>query len=104
VHFAGPQGDFLQRLRVTYAGGYFFETLEPSDEGYPTAAPEGAAALPDDLQRAWVLQCQAEMRGTQLLDGGAGAVPSASTGVEKATGMDLQERVKEILKPYRRFS
>jgi hypothetical protein len=51
-----------------------------------------------------VLQCQAEMRGTQLLDGGAGAVPSASTGVEKATGMDLQERVKEILKPYRRFS
>ncbi len=46
------------RLRFTWTGGYFFETLEPTDGGYPTAVPSGSFALPADLILAWQLQCE----------------------------------------------
>lgn len=103
VEFGGVQGSYLQRLRVTYTGGFFFETLEPTDEDYPTEVPEDAAELPADLRHAWVLQCQAEIMATRLLDGQAAAVPQDGTGVVKATGMSLPERVQQMLKPFVRY-
>ena len=46
------------QLRITYTGGFFFEQLEPDDETYPSQLPAGAAALPEDLRFAWLLQCR----------------------------------------------
>ena len=46
------------RVRLTYTGGYWCETLEPGETGYPSAMPEGATPVPDDLRWAWLLACQ----------------------------------------------
>ena len=51
-------GPFDAQVRFTYDGGYFWNTLEPADNGYPTALPTGATPLPADLQTAWLLQCE----------------------------------------------
>lgn len=51
-------GPFDAQLRFTYTGGYWWETKEPTDSGYPTTQPTGSTALPDDLRAAWLLQCQ----------------------------------------------
>lgn len=48
----------LWRMRITYTGGYFFEQLEPADNGFPTAVPAGSTAVPANLFLAWQLQCE----------------------------------------------
>jgi hypothetical protein len=60
VHFAGRNdvGPHSAQVRFTYTGGYFWNTAEPSEAGYPSALPEGANALPLDLRLAWLMQCE----------------------------------------------
>jgi len=58
LDFGTELGDFRTRVRVTYTGGFWFETLEPAGEGYPTTQPSGSTAVPDDLKLAWLEQCQ----------------------------------------------
>lgn len=57
VHLTQPPVSNRGQLRVTWTGGYWFEQAEPADSGYPTTMPEGATALPAELQAAWLLQC-----------------------------------------------
>jgi hypothetical protein len=61
IHFAGRRdvGPPDAQLRFTFTGGYWWDTAEPDAENYPTPTPAGAAALPDDLRLAWLLQCEA---------------------------------------------
>jgi hypothetical protein len=63
IDFGAFLGDHRSRVRIAYTGGYFFETLEPSEEGYPTTRPQGSTARPDDLKLAWLLQCQHVFEG-----------------------------------------
>jgi hypothetical protein len=93
------------QMRVTYTGGFFFETLEPDDANYPSAAPTGAAALPDDLRLAWILQCKhvwqtIDPRGQKIVaeEKLARAVPQQVFG-----DMDLIPEVISILVSYRRM-
>jgi hypothetical protein len=58
LHFGTIQSTYMAQLRVTFTGGYWFEELEPTDIGYPTAQPAGSTALPDDVRLAWLLQCE----------------------------------------------
>lgn len=58
VELDGAQGTWRERIRFTYTGGYFWETLEPAAQGYPTAVPAGSTAVPSDLLLAWRLQCE----------------------------------------------
>lgn len=58
VQLASALGDWQQRVRLTYTGGYHVNILEPDAMGYPTALPAGATALPYDLLFAWLLQCE----------------------------------------------
>jgi hypothetical protein len=67
IDFGGFLGDARTRVRVVYTGGFYFETLEPAAEEYPTATPEGSTALPDDLKSAWLVQCQALFEGKDHL-------------------------------------
>lgn len=46
------------RVRITYTGGYWTETLEPTDNGYPSTMPSSATPLPADLKTAWLLATQ----------------------------------------------
>ncbi len=93
------------QMRVTYTGGYFFETLEPGDPNYPSAVPAGATVLPDDLELAWLLQCKhvwqtIDPRGTKLVaeEKLGRAVPQQVFG-----DMDLIPEVINILLSYRRM-
>lgn len=67
LDFGGLVGDHRTLVRVAYTGGFFFEPLEPDDDGYPTATPEGSTPVPDDLKTAWLLQCQAVMEAKDHL-------------------------------------
>jgi hypothetical protein len=58
IDFGAALGGEVSRFRLTYTGGYFFETLEPTDGSYPTSQPSGSTALPEDLRLAWLLQSQ----------------------------------------------
>ena len=106
VEFGGQLDLGTTRARITYTGGYHFETLEPADVGYPTALPSGATALPDDLRLAWLVQCNAwfikrdKLNLVQL----AGASPDAAATVAALAGRDLEPEVKTMLKPFVRYA
>ena len=57
VHLAHIWGDARSQLRITVTAGFWFEPLEPTASGYPSAAPSGCYPLPDELRAAWLLQC-----------------------------------------------
>jgi len=60
--FSTPDaGPYWGEVRFTFTGGYFFEQLEPEDEGYPTVQPPGSAPLPKGLRLAWLNHCRASM-------------------------------------------
>jgi hypothetical protein len=46
------------RVRITYTGGYWTETLEPDEPGYPSTMPTAAKPVPEDLKTAWLLATQ----------------------------------------------
>jgi hypothetical protein len=63
--FGTPLGSHNSLLRITYTGGYWWEQIEPTDQGYPTTQPSGSTALPPDLQEAWLLQVQKHFERTR---------------------------------------
>lgn len=67
IDFGGELGDWRSRVRVIYTGGFFVDTLEPADVGYPSAVPVGSTALPSDLRAAWLMQTQAIFEGKDHL-------------------------------------
>ena len=85
------------QIRVTYTGGFFWETKEPTEGGYPTALPGGATALPAAVITAWHLQCQAiwnakDKLGTQIIK-----EPASQGGTAAATNIELIPAVKQML-------
>ena len=99
VQFAAPQGDYLGLLRLTFTGGYYWDTTE-DDTG---TLPSGATALPKELQTAWLLQCEAvwaarDKLGTGLIEEGEKKSIPASL-----FGMEIIPLVKEMLAPFKRY-
>lgn len=91
---AGPSWG---QVRFTFTGGYFFEQLEPDEDGYPSAAPAGAAALPADVRFAWLLQCREmwsklDKLGTGLVDkpGEQSGTPELLPIVKRMLGQYVQ--------------
>lgn len=89
------------QMRITYTGGFWWETLEPDDDAYPSQMPAGATPLPDDLRLAWLLQCRhvwskLDKTGTDLL----------KTGDDKAVLSDTKffPGVESTLQQYRRYA
>ena len=105
VEFGAKLGPAVSRIRLTYTGGYFFETLEPTDEGYPSTVPEGAAVLPDDLQLAWLVQVNAWFvkRDKLNLINAATTSPEAATAITQMTNRQLEPEVKNILPGFIRY-
>jgi hypothetical protein len=103
IHFYGSVGNWAVRLRVTYTGGYWFETLEPAEEDYPSAQPEGATGLPADVKLAWLLQAG---RIWELIDKlGTNISPDKTVQFVSQTlsNLSLITEVKEVLDAHKRF-
>jgi len=104
LYFYGQQGWQRGMMRVTYTGGYFVEQLEPTDEGFPTAIPAGATALPDELLLAWSLQCEHVWTQRDKLGLAIAEHPKALRGVQPALGaLGLLPDVKGLLGSFIRY-
>lgn len=97
-------GAYFSQMRFTYTGGYFWEQLEPVDQGFPTALPAGATALPPDLLLAWYMQCAEIWKLKDKLGQGI-TVEEKAQRISVANLEDnLLPQVKSILGQYVRFS
>ena len=115
LHFGYTLGTNPIQVRVTWTGGYWFETAEPDDpNGYPsvvpaaitnafTATPPGLEAskymLPPEVKLAWLLQCRRVWDGIDKL----GTSVAQASNIVSDRMIDLQPQVKMILQPYIRY-
>ena len=111
------------QVRLTYNGGYYFNTLEPDDPSFigpmnpnfegtlPADITANAAGidpnkflLPADLKLAWLLQCRKmweaiDKTGENITKVGSNARQVA----EVLAGLDFIPQVQTMLQPYKRF-
>ncbi|MGA2750724.1 MAG: hypothetical protein ABSG59_18285 [Verrucomicrobiota bacterium] len=92
-------GRFWNQIRITTTAGYFFEQLEPTDPGYPTAVPPTSFALPNDLFFAWILQCK---RVWQEFDPLGERISESGSVQKEPADLELVPAVKAMLARYRR--
>lgn len=90
-------GPYYAQVRFTYTGGYWFEELEPDDEGYPSAQPASAITLPKGLRLAWLNQCRTVWNAYDKLGAGLVDKPSVQTVI---ADLDLSPAVKRTLGNY----
>jgi hypothetical protein len=90
-------GPYWAQVRFTYTGGFWFETLEPDDAGYPSVMPASAKALPSDLRLGWLLQVREVWNKIDKLGTGLVDTPDTQT---KTGVLDLSPIVKRVLQNY----
>jgi hypothetical protein len=83
-------------LRVTYTGGHWFDDTENETGDMPA----GAAALPDDVKLAWLLQCQHVWNERDKF---GAAITDKAGQQSKLSALALVPEVLDILKSYRRL-
>jgi hypothetical protein len=104
VYFGFEPGSHWCRVRLTFAGGFWFQPLDSTEAGFPQAQPAGAALLPDDLVQVWLLQCRKVWESVDKTGVGITKVGSGATFVtESLGGLDLVPMVRSVLERYRRF-
>jgi hypothetical protein len=104
LYFLYPSGGLRFALvRLTCIGGYWWEPLEPTDDGYPSTPPDCAAMLPDDLKFAWLKQCEFLWQQKDKL--GVPLEPQANEKValNPLWQEGLHPAVKQMITQYRRF-
>lgn len=97
IYFGGMLGVFGSRLRVTYTGGYWWDTTED----LTGTMPDGATELPDDLTLAWKLQCAHLWQSKDRLGAGAAKEPNKFSALGD---YKLIPEVEDTLKDYIRFA
>lgn len=96
IQFTTVQGNHWSRVRVTYSGGYWFDTTE-DDTGTNT---DSAPAMPADVTLAWLLQCQEVWNKRDKLGINLNAKPDDRVAISKLV---LGEGIQELLRPFRRM-
>ena len=101
IYFGAILGLLSDTVRITYTGGYWWDTEETT----PATMPEGATALPEDLRAAWVMQCRWFWERRSITDRAKAGFSEAIAdkgfaGVEE----DLLLSVRNVLATYRRFA
>jgi len=103
LDFGFELGSPLVQVRVTYTGGYWFDTSEAGSGTLPAGATALADSAPDVLA-AWLLQCKKVWEVADPL--GGRIVPSKDVpqlvGLSLA-GLELIPIVKEMLRPHMRY-
>jgi hypothetical protein len=92
-------GTERDQLRVTYTGGYWYDT---SDDG-SGSQPSGSTLLPTDIQLTWLLECQhvwqsRDKLGIEHTQGDGTALLNTRLGI-----LELSPFSKAALEPYRRL-
>lgn len=101
VEFGRVMGSYSASIRVTYTGGYWWDTTE---DGTGTM-PELATALPDDLAEAWVAQCQAIIRQRAILTtNSAPDLTAKEAGKRVDADAEFLPGVLAVINSYRRFT
>lgn len=96
VRFGFSPGQIdLALLRITYTGGYWFDTTEDSSGSLPS----GATALPDDLQLAWLTICAEYWNKFDKLGIAITGDPDKKTKIGE---LNISPFAKEILRRYKR--
>jgi hypothetical protein len=90
LQFASVQGIYLDQIRVTYTGGYWYDTTEDGTG----VQPVGSTLLPYDVKEAWFLQCQEIWDKRDKLGLSLIAKPETDSAVGK---MQLTEITKTML-------
>ncbi len=114
------------QCRITYTGGYWFQTLEPEDDGYamcdteddagyplslptavqasPTNNPPGIEPykflLPRELRDAWITQCRRQWSAEDKLGLSLIDKPDMQSSV---SSLELAPYVKQILQSHIRY-
>lgn len=115
LHFGYTLGILPIQVQVIWSGGYFFETLEPEDAGYPSQLPSAITEaqseepgalppeeyrLPSELRLAWLLQCREVWNKLDKLGTGLVDKPDQQSLLSM---LNLSDAVKETLRPYVRM-
>lgn len=103
LHFGYTLGRQPLQVRVTYTGGYWFNTLEPADAGYPQTLPTGATALPDDVKFAWLTQCAEVWKHRDKLGQGLTENLEEKRSLGNIPGLNLLPLVRSSLQTFVRY-
>jgi hypothetical protein len=96
IHLVGALGQHTSRLRITYTGGFWFDTTEDSSGSMPV----GAMPLPNLLRAAWLKQCEHEWQAHDKL----GKAIAEDAKASPLAGLNLTPEVQAILRGYVRFN
>jgi hypothetical protein len=96
IMFISLQGYFFSRIRVTYTGGYWFDTTENGTG----VMPGTATALPAAVKSAWYLQCQEVWKRWDKLGAQIAEDPDKQPALE---GVELVPLVEQLLRPFKRM-
>ena len=100
IQFGGIMGTHLSQVRVTYSGGYWFETSEAEN----TTQPAGSTLLPEDVREAWMLQAKHAWSSLDKLGLDLARNPSdATSATPPMEAIKLLTGVKEMLAPHLRY-
>jgi hypothetical protein len=99
VHFASPLGIYPARLRLTYTGGYWYDTNEAETGTLPT----GATQVPAELKFAWLLQCARIWGSIDALGAGLQGTEASQQIQTRLAAIDWVPQVAAVLRAYRRM-
>lgn len=99
IQFGNTMGSAIDRVRVTYTGGYWYDTTE---DGTGTL-PQGAATIPADVVEAWLIQCKEAFNTIDPLGLGIGAAATDNDPAKKLTELKLVPQVKSMLAGHVRY-
>lgn len=99
LKFGAMQGTHLSQLRITYTGGYWFDTSEDGSG----VLPVGATQLPDDVKEAWLMQCAEVWEKKDKLGTGITGSGGATFVAQLLAGLEMVPMVKSMLYGYTRY-
>jgi hypothetical protein len=100
VRFCSLLGVRSSLLRITYTGGYWWDTSDTGDQPMPA----GATALPDPVRTAWLLTVRKVWESIDKQGSNVTKVGSGATFVtESLGGLDVVPQVREMLRPFIRY-
>lgn len=100
VEFSAILGTYQDKLTLTYTGGYWWD----DSVAQTTPQPSGSTALPKDLERAWLLQCQNIIERTRILKMGALEVSKEGEYAPGLSKVELLPGVKDMLGNFIRYA
>jgi len=102
VQFFTPAGYFPATMRITYTGGFWWDTSEDGSD----VMPVGAFPLREDLRVAWVMQVRWFWERRSIIERAKAGFENTKTQDQgfAATTDDLLLSVRNVLNSYRRFS